>query len=316
MRQRIRAILDWAITQGYRSDNAAGPAIHGVLPKRRSRENQKQHHCAVPYGEVPQVVIAVRRMHARAPLRLLFEFAVLTAVRSGEAREAQWSELDFDSATWVIPASRMKIGFPHRVPLSDRVLEILREMREENTGTGLVFPGKKPGRPFSDSALLGLLRRLHLEGTVHGFRSSFRDWVAEQNAGTAEAAECALAHARTNSDRGGVLAHRFARGAPFAHATLGQPRHFADLCMTLWLGDPCRSRSQAAVHDQWCQISELLRRFCNWLRRRLFGDELAGWSPVCGLRRGLGAALLVSQSAVPWARSWPSWLHAPLCCLA
>ena len=198
VRQRIRAILNWSIAKGYRTDNPAGPFIHGALPKRRSRVEPKRHHAAVPYSEVPQVIIAVRRMNSRVALRLLFEFAVLTVVRSGEAREAQWSEVDFESATWVIPASRMKIGFPHRVPLSDRVVEILSELRELDTGAALVFPGKKPGRPFSDSALLGLLGRVHLDGTVHGFRSSFRDWVAEQNAGTAEAAERALAHGPTN----------------------------------------------------------------------------------------------------------------------
>ena len=147
---------------------------------------------------MPQVVVAAHALTARVPLRLLFEFLVLTAVRSGEGREAQWSEFDFDTATWFIPGKRMKTGFPHRVPLSDRALGILREMRELDTRTGFVFPGMKPGLPFSDSAPLGLLRRLRLPGTVHGFRSSFRDWVAETGAGTGLAAERALAHASIN----------------------------------------------------------------------------------------------------------------------
>ena len=198
VRQRIRAIMDWAIAKGYRTDNPAGPSIHGVLAKRRSGDDQKRHHPAVPYSEVPQVIVAARGLTSRLPLRLLFEFVVLTAVRSGEGREAQWSEFDFDTATWFIPGSRMKMGFPHRVPLSTRVLEILREMRELDTRTGLVFPGVKPGRPFSDSAMLGLLRRQGSPGTVHGFRSSFRDWVAETGAATDMAAERALAHASIN----------------------------------------------------------------------------------------------------------------------
>ena len=121
VRQRIRAILDWAVTQGYRTDNPAGPAIHGVLPKRRSREHEKRHHPAVPYSELPQVIAATRGLTSRVPLRLVLEFVVLTAVRSGDGREAQWSEFDFATATWLIPATRMKTGFPHRVPLSDRV---------------------------------------------------------------------------------------------------------------------------------------------------------------------------------------------------
>ena len=139
-------------------------------------------------------------MDANPTLRFLFEFVVLTAVRSGEAREAQWSEIDFDAATWFIPAERMKVGFPHRVPLSDRGLAILREARAMGTesGTGLVFPGSKPGCPFSGSAVLGLLRRQGVGGTVHGLRSSFRDWVAENEPAMDEAAERALAHVPTN----------------------------------------------------------------------------------------------------------------------
>ena len=116
VRRRIRAILDWAITKGYRTDNPAGPAIHGVLPKTLPRGTQKRHHAAVPYTQVPQLVVAMRRSTSCLPLRLLSEFVVLTAVRSGEAREAEWSEFDFDTATWFIPGSRMKTGFPHRVP--------------------------------------------------------------------------------------------------------------------------------------------------------------------------------------------------------
>ncbi len=198
MRQRIRAILAWAITKQYRTDNPAGPSIHGVLPKRRSRKHQKQHHSAVPYSQLPQLIVAVRRTNSSAPLRLLLEFVVLTALRSGEAREARWTEFDFATATWFIPGSRMKVGFPHRVPLSTRVLEILRDMRQLGTGTGFVFPGKKTGCPFSSGALLQLLRGLHPAGTVHGLRSSFRDWVAETGAGTDLAAERALAHASIN----------------------------------------------------------------------------------------------------------------------
>ena len=198
VRQRIRAILDWAVSKGYRPDNAAGPAIHGVLPKRRSRDHQKRHHAAVPYTQVSQLVVAMRRSTSCPPLRLLSEFVVLTAVRSGEAREAKWSEFDLDTATGMIPGSRMKTGFPHRVPLSARLLDILHEMRELGTGAGFVFPGKKAGRPFADSAALNLLRRLGVPDTVHGFRSTFRDWVAETDAGTDLAAERALAHASTN----------------------------------------------------------------------------------------------------------------------
>ena len=207
VRQRIRTILEWGIAKGYRTTNAAGPAIHGVLPKKRPADKNKQHYAAVPYSELPQVVAEVRRMNAAAPLRLLFEFLVLTVVRSAEACEAQWSEIDFDEATWMIPDERMKMNFPHRVPLSDRALEILRAMHAQHmhSGTGFVFPGKKPGRPFSGSAVLTLLGRLNLPATVHGLRSSSNDWVAETGAATQDVADRALAHARKNQTRAAYL---------------------------------------------------------------------------------------------------------------
>ena len=101
VRQRIRTILDWAIAKQYRTTNSAGPAIHGVLPKNRPVNKRTQHFAAVPYAELPQVLADVRHMNARVPLRLLFEFVVLTVVRSAEAREAQWTEINFDEAMWL-----------------------------------------------------------------------------------------------------------------------------------------------------------------------------------------------------------------------
>ena len=200
VRQRIRTILDWAIAMQYRTINSAGPAVHGVLLKNLPADKKKQHFAAVPYAKLPQVLADVRRMKARVRLRLLFEFLVLTAVRSAEACEAQWTEIHLDEATWFIPGDRMKAGFPHRVALSDRAVQILREVRKlhAHSETGLVFPGIKSGKPFSDGAVLGLLRRLSVPGTVHGLRSSFRDWVEETRPQSAEAAERALSHARTN----------------------------------------------------------------------------------------------------------------------
>ena len=146
-------------------------------------------------------------MNARVPLRLLFEFVVLTVVRSAEAREAQWTEINFDEAMWFIPGDRMKTGFPHRVALSDRAVQILRDVRKlhVHSETGFVFPGNKSGQPFSDSAVLGLLRRLSVPATVHGLRSSFRDWVEETRAESGQAAERALAHARTNQTEAAYL---------------------------------------------------------------------------------------------------------------
>ena len=106
------------------------------------------------------------------------EILVLTAARSGEVRKATWDEIDLDGATWTVPAMRMKANREHRVPLSKRALEVLAEAAELSDGSGLVFPGMRPGRPLSENTHAKLLRELGFDAVTHGFRSSFRDWAA------------------------------------------------------------------------------------------------------------------------------------------
>jgi integrase len=125
------------------------------------------------------------------------EFTILTAARSGEAIGARWEEFELDEGIWTVPASRMKAGREHRVPLSERAREIITSMREVRSGE-YVFPGQKLGRPMSNMALEMLMRRLKVADTVHGFRSSFRDWAAEQTNFPREVAEAALAHVISN----------------------------------------------------------------------------------------------------------------------
>ena len=122
---------------------------------------------------------------------------MLTAARSGEALGARWDEIDLDNNTWIVPASRMKAGRAHRVPLSSRAAEIAVLMAKIRS-SDFVFPGQKPRRPLSGMALEMLLRRMKVEATVHGFRSAFRDWAAEQSAWPREVAEAALAHTLEN----------------------------------------------------------------------------------------------------------------------
>ena len=127
--------------------------------------------------------------------RLCLRFLILTAARSGEARGATWAEMNLGAATWTVPGSRMKAGKVHRVPLSDAALAVLAEAKPLDDGSGLVFPGRYPGRPLSDMSLTKVLRDTGLDAsaTVHGFRSSFRDWCAEMGH-PRELAESALAH--------------------------------------------------------------------------------------------------------------------------
>ena len=197
MRQRIRTIMGWAMAREYCAEHPAASTIDLGLP--RSVFVEQQHYPAVPYAEVPAALAAVRSSDASPLLKLVFQFIVLTAVRSGEARGARWSEIDFDKALWTLPAKRMKAKRTHEVPLSTRAIETLREAEVHKNGSGLVFPGVCGDEPFHSDSVASLARSLQLPGTVHGFRSSFRDWAAERVPDSSDSADKALAH--VNKDR-------------------------------------------------------------------------------------------------------------------
>jgi integrase len=147
----------------------------------------------MPFAEVPAFVEKLRERPAIAARAL--EFVLLTAARSGEALGARWSEIDLEAKVWTVPASRMKRGVAHRVPLAPRAIQILEEAKKLTRGD-VVFPAYRANKPLSDMALTMLLRRMKVDGlTVHGFRSSFRDWAGELTTFPREVAEAALAHA-------------------------------------------------------------------------------------------------------------------------
>ena len=155
------------------------------------------HQRALPHAEVGAALAAVRRTGAAPAAKLAFEFMVLTAVRSGEARHAAWDEIDLDRAVWTIPAARMKAGREHRVPLSPRALDVLREAATLRRGE-LVFPAPSTGRPLWVVALCNVARAAGVDAVPHGFRSSFRDWAAECTDAPHEVCELALAHVNGN----------------------------------------------------------------------------------------------------------------------
>lgn len=193
LRGRIERVLDFAKAKGWRTGE--NPALwrghlKSILPARQKL--QHGHHAAMAYEDVPAFVERVRASEAMAARAL--ELAILTAARSGEVREAVWSEIDLDKALWIVPAARMKAGREHRVPLPARAVELLRELHEARTGD-LVFPGQRAGRPLSVMAMDMLLRRMKVDVTVHGFRSSFRDWCGNETSFPRDLAEQALAHA-------------------------------------------------------------------------------------------------------------------------
>ncbi len=199
VRQRIGTVLDWAHAKGYRASEAPMRSISKGLPKQPKGH---EHFAALPWSDVPGFLVTLRETDkAGVVVKLLFEFLILTAVRSGEARGARWSELDLDARLWTIPKARMKAGKAHVVPLSDRAVKLLeqaRDLRTDDKLDALVFPGSRSGRPMSDMALTMLLRRMGAGCTAHGFRSSFRDWAAESTNFPREVAEAALAHAVGN----------------------------------------------------------------------------------------------------------------------
>ena len=195
VRQRIGAVMKWAIAQGHRPDNPAGDALSAALP---NNAGPHRHHRALPYAEVGAALARVRDSGAHPGTVLAFEFLVLTGARSGEVRNARWEELDPEGAVWTIPAERMKAGREHRVPLSPRTLEVLDEAAERLAGAGTVFPSPT-GRTQPHTYMANLLHELEIDAVPHGFRSSFRDWAAECTDAPREVCKLALAH--VNSDR-------------------------------------------------------------------------------------------------------------------
>lgn len=196
VKQRISAICRWSIAQGHRMYDPAGAVLDSALP-RVSR--QRKHHAALPYDRVAECLQAVRNAPRALPgVKQSLEFAVLTGCRSSEVRKARWDELDLESGVFEIPASRMKANRPHRVPLSPRCIEILKAAREHDDGSGLVFHGWKCGTPISEVTHVKLLRQLGFDVTLHGFRSTFRDWAAEQTSTPHHIMEMALAHTIKN----------------------------------------------------------------------------------------------------------------------
>ena len=198
LRNHMENIFDWCAAQGLRSgENPArlrGGLGH-VLPKRRS----STHFAALPYSEIGAFMVELRGREAPAARGL--ELLILTATRTSEVLEAQWSEFDLSAAVWTIPADRTKTEREHRVPLSTRAVDVLTVMHKERTSETWIFPGGKAGKPLSNMAFLLLLERMGRRGSItpHGFRSCFRDWAAETTDYPNEVCEMALAHVIKNA---------------------------------------------------------------------------------------------------------------------
>ncbi|MEQ8710232.1 MAG: tyrosine-type recombinase/integrase [Rhodospirillales bacterium] len=194
VRGRIETVLDWAKARGWREgENPA--AWRGHLDKllaSHSRAQTVKHHGALPYAEIAVFMEALRQHETESAACL--EFLILTAARTGEALKMKWDELDLENKLWIVPASRMKAKREHRVPLSAEAIAVLDRMKAVRS-SDFVFTGQNTSKPMSNGAMPALLRRMgYNEITVHGFRSTFRDWGAEQTSYPNEVLEMALAH--------------------------------------------------------------------------------------------------------------------------
>ncbi len=195
VRQRVGAVLDWAYAKGFRKTEAPMRSVTKGLPRQPKKDN---HHAAPPYEQAPALMATLAKSDSIG--RLALRFLILTAARSGEVRGATWSEIDLDQKLWTIPGDRMKAGKTHIVPLQPAAVAILEQMK---TAFGMapdqpLFPGKA-NKPLSDMTLTKVLRDGFDDGiTVHGFRSTFRDWAAEQTDVAGDVVEAALAHAVQN----------------------------------------------------------------------------------------------------------------------
>lgn len=196
---RISQVFRWGMAEGI---CAANPASRDALVLPRDT-HIVQHRKSLHYSQVAKCIEAVKASRAEPTTKLALEFLILTGTRSGETRMARWDQFDFHGAsgatdatraTWTFLAQDKKEKRPMRIPLPNRALEILREAEALSTASGLVFPGTKPGSPFSDMTLSKLVKELGFDADVHGFRTSFRTWAQEQTNFPREVAEAALAH--------------------------------------------------------------------------------------------------------------------------
>ena len=202
VRSRMRSIFDDCLEAEYITVNPAGDGIR-LSVRRWSRTHKVKHFAALPYQDVPAALERMRHTQALRETRLSLQFLILTAARSGEVRGATWDEIDLDAKTWTIPEGRMKSDKSHRVPLSVQAVLLLREARDavikrkkrrpDYNPNGLIFPHPS-GKPLSENALSLRVKKDGLGCTVHGFRSSFRDWAQEHSGASWAAIELSLAH--------------------------------------------------------------------------------------------------------------------------
>jgi integrase len=191
VRQRIHMVFEWCKASGWVTANPCD-GLGKVLPKQPAKQ---EHHAALPYPKAPAFITSLRAAEdVGEPVKLAFELLILTATRTNEVLAAKPGEFDLEAGIWTIPADRMKAKRDHRVPLAPQSVDLVKQALKLNGDGTYLFPGRDLKKPLSNMAFLMALRRMNVDTTAHGFRSSFRDWAAERTNFPREVCEAALAH--------------------------------------------------------------------------------------------------------------------------
>ena len=197
LKQRLSYIMKWAKAQTYYTGDNPVELAEQALPRQKASES---HFKALPYTEIHNIIKALQNFEIQTSTKLSLQFLILTASRQKEVLNAKWDEIDFNLNKWIVPASRMKAGKEHEVPLSKQALKILEGAKLSDGNSPLLFPSSNTGKPLSDNTLrLVLQKRLQLDTTTHGLRSSFKDWASETTHFPNEVSEMALAHSIPNA---------------------------------------------------------------------------------------------------------------------
>jgi integrase len=237
LRGRLETILDWATVRGYRAGlNPARWKGHlSVMLPAPGKVANAGHHRALPYAEMPEFMARLRGVEGESAQAL--QFAILTAARSGEVRGATWQEIDVDAKTWTVPAERMKAKKPHRVPLSEPALRLLRSRPRGKAGD-VIFASSRDGAQLSNMAMLATVRRMQVDAVPHGLaRATFKTWATECNSFPREVVEMALAHTLENKTE-----------EAYWHGDLFEKRVSAMRAWAEFLNQPSRAASATPIH--------------------------------------------------------------------
>ena len=196
IKQRLRMIIKWARAQGYFQGDDPVELAEQALPKQLKSDD---HHKSLEFEKLPEMISNLKKSKISLPTKLALEFTILSACRTNEVLNAKWEEIDLTKLVWSIPSERMKGGKVHQVPLTDRMTVILNDCKKLKTNNDLLFPSEINGEALSNNTMrLALKKRLKIDATVHGMRSSFKDWASETTNFANEVSEMALAHTISN----------------------------------------------------------------------------------------------------------------------